>query len=52
MMKNGIQIIVCGQSMIKQDLLPEDIYPGIRKAISRFTATTDLVGKGYQIINL
>lgn len=50
--KNGIQIIVCGQSMMKQNLLPEDIYPGIRMAVSRFTATTDFIQKGYQVIVL
>ena len=51
-LRNGIQIIVCGQSMMKQDLLPEDIYPGVRMAMSRFTATTDLIEKGYQLIIL
>jgi len=51
-LKNGIQIIICGQSMVKQDLLPEDIYPGVRMALSRFTATTDYIEKGYQLITL
>ncbi|MFN3997386.1 DsrE family protein [Algoriphagus sp.] len=50
--RNGIQVIVCGQSMMKQNLLPEDIYPGVRMAVSRFTATTDLIQKGYQVIVL
>ena len=50
--KNGIQLIVCGQSMMKQNLLPADIYPGVRMAVSRFTATTDLIEKGYQVIIL
>ena len=50
--RNGIQVIVCGQSMMKQDLLTEDIYPGVRMAVSRFTATTDLVEKGYQVFVL
>lgn len=52
LLRNGIQVIVCGQSMMKQDLLPEDIYPGVRLAVSRFTATTNLIGKGYQVIIL
>ncbi len=52
LLRNGIQVIVCGQSMMKQDLLPVDIYPGVRKAVSRFTATTDLIAKGYQVIIL
>ena len=51
-LRNDIQVIVCGQSMMKQELLPADIYPGVRMAVSRFTATTDLIGKGYQVIKL
>ena len=50
--KNGIQVIVCGQSMMKQKLTPTDIYPGVNMAVSRFTATTDLMLKGYQLIIL
>lgn len=50
--RNGIQVIICGQSMMKQDLLPGDIYPGVRLAVSRFTATTDFLVKGYQLIVL
>ncbi len=50
--KNGVQLIVCGQSMMKQKLVPEMIYPGVRMAASRFTATTDLIQKGYQVIVL
>ena len=45
--KNGVRIIVCGQPMMKQDLLPNMIYPGVEMAVSRFTATTDLMNKGY-----
>ena len=50
--RNGIQLIVCGQSMMKQNLLPDDIYPGVRMAVSRFTATTDFIQKGYKVIVL
>jgi len=50
--KNGIRVIVCGQSMIKQDLLPGDIYPGVRMALSRLTATSDLMEKGYRLYPL
>jgi intracellular sulfur oxidation DsrE/DsrF family protein len=52
LLRNGIQVIVCGQSMMKQNLLPTDIYPGVRMAVSRFTATTDLIGKGYKLFVL
>jgi len=52
LLRNGIKVIVCGQSMMKQKLLPGDIHPGVRMAMSRFTATTDLMGKGYRLIKL
>lgn len=48
----GIRVIVCGQSMMKQDLVPEMIYPGVEMAVSRFTATTDLMLKGYLLFAL
>ncbi|TRZ42211.1 DsrE family protein [Robertkochia solimangrovi] len=51
-LRNGIQVFVCGQSMMKQNLVPADIYPGVRLAMSRFTATTDLIEKGYRLIVL
>ncbi|MBN3581353.1 DsrE family protein [Algoriphagus aestuarii] len=50
--RNGIRVIVCGQSMMKQDLTPEMIYPGVEMAVSRFTATTDLMNKGYLLFGL
>ena len=50
--KNGIRIIVCGQSMMKQNLEPSMIYPGVEMAVSRFTATTDLMKKGYLLFAL
>jgi len=50
--KNGIRIIVCGQSMMKQRLDPTMIYPGVEMAVSRFTATTDLMNKGYLLFGL
>lgn len=52
LLRNGIQVFVCGQSMMKQNLVPENIYPGIKKAMSRFTATTDLIEKGYKVLIL
>lgn len=50
--KNGIRVIVCAQSMVKQDLAPEMLYPGVEMAFSRFTATTDLLQKGYLLFTL
>lgn len=50
--KNGIRVIVCGQSMMKQNLTPAMIYPTVEMAVSRFTATTDLMNKGYLLFSL
>ncbi len=50
--KNGIRVIVCGQSMMKQNLVPDMIYPSVEMAVSRFTATTDLMQKGYLLFAL
>lgn len=52
MQKAGIKIVVCGQTMMKQRMLPENLYPGLIPAISRFTAFTDFMQKGYQVIVL
>lgn len=52
MKRNGIRLIVCGQSMMKQGLVPEMIFPGVEMAVSRFTATSDLMKKGYQLFVL
>jgi hypothetical protein len=37
---------------MKQKLRPEDIYPGVHVALSRITATTDLMEKGYKLFSL
>ena len=52
MKRNGIRLIVCGQSMVYQEVKPDMIYPGIEMAVSRFTATSDLMKKGYQLFVL
>ena len=43
----GVKVIVCGQSIIKQNLLPEHIHKVISLAVSRINATSDLLNKGY-----
>ena len=48
----GVRVIVCGQSMMKQNLAPDMIYPGMEMAVSRFTATSDLMHNGYLIFPL
>lgn len=48
----GVRVIVCGQSMMKQDLQPNMIHPGVELYLSRITATTDLINKGYKAFAL
>lgn len=50
--KHGVRVIVCGQSMMKQRLDPDMIYPGVEMAVSRFTATTYLMNNGYLLFTL
>lgn len=45
----GVKIVVCGQSMVKQDIVPDQVHKGITLATSRITATSDLLNKGYHI---
>jgi len=45
----GVKIVVCGQSMVKQDIVPNQVHKGISLAASRITATSDLLNKGYHI---
>ena len=52
MLANGIKVVVCGQTMMKQEMVPADLHPGLIPAVSRFTALTDLMQKGYQLVVL
>ncbi|NVK48251.1 MAG: DsrE family protein [Cyclobacteriaceae bacterium] len=47
----GVKIYVCGQSMMKQNLTPELIQPGLTIASSRIVATAELLHKGYLLMN-
>ena len=49
LMAAGVKIVVCGQSMVKQDIVPNQVHKGISLAASRITATSDLLNKGYHI---
>ena len=49
LMAAGVDVIVCGQSMVKQNITPDLVHKGIRHAFSRITATSDLLNKGYHI---
>ncbi|MFY0592351.1 DsrE family protein [Roseivirga sp.] len=47
--KAGVEIIVCGQSMMNQKILPEHVHEGVSMAVSRITASSNLLNKGYKI---
>jgi len=49
MMQAGIEVIVCGQSMVKQEISPEQVHKGVIQAFSRITATSTLLNEGYSI---
>ncbi len=46
----GVDVYVCGQSMMKQNLLPEHIVEGVKIASSRITISSELLTKGYKSI--
>lgn len=50
MIEAGIEVIVCAQSMVKQDISPDMLHKGIQKAFSRITATSTLINSGYTIL--
>ncbi len=43
----GVDVIICGQSMMKQNMRPEDIAEGIKIGSSRITISSELMTKGY-----
>jgi len=43
----GVDVFVCGQSMMKQDMLPENIAEGIKIGSSRITISSELMARGY-----
>jgi len=47
----GVKIYVCGQSMMKQNLTPDKIQPGLTISSSRIAATAELLHKGYLFMN-
>lgn len=49
LMAAGVDVIVCGQSMVKQKITHDLVHKGITQAFSRITATSDLLNKGYHI---
>lgn len=49
MIEAGVAVIVCGQSMVKQNIKPEQVHEGVQQAFSRITATSSLINAGYSI---
>ena len=45
----GVEVIVCGQSMVKQEILPDQVHTGVQLSFSRITATSALINQGYSI---
>lgn len=49
LIESGVEVIVCGQSMVKQNIKPEQVHEGITLSFSRITATSELISKGYSV---
>jgi intracellular sulfur oxidation DsrE/DsrF family protein len=49
LMAAGVDVIVCGQSLVKQKITPDLVHKGVTQAFSRITATSDLINQGYSI---
>lgn len=47
----GVKIIVCGQSMMKQNLLPEQIHSDVILSSSRIVALSERLKNSYQFIS-
>ncbi|MEP2935134.1 MAG: DsrE family protein [Gilvibacter sp.] len=47
----GVQVILCGQTMVHRDLGPNRRIPNIQVALSAMTAMIQLQHKGYILIN-
>ncbi len=45
----GISFFVCGQSVLKEKIGQESIFPNIRVTLSRYTFLTDYQNKGYNV---
>ncbi|MBQ4821962.1 DsrE family protein [Aquimarina sp. MMG016] len=49
--KNGVQIILCGQTAAHRSISKEDALPEIKFALSAMTALVQLQNKNYRLIN-
>lgn len=46
----GVDIMVCGQSLIARNLLTKDLWPGVKVAHSALTTITTYVPQGYVLL--
>ena len=52
LMKNGIDLVVCGQSIMLRELSPGDILPGIQFALSAKTTLSKYQNIGYILFDI
>ena len=52
LMKNGIDLVVCGQSIMLRELSPGDILPGIQFALSAKTTLSKYQNLGYILFDI
>ena len=48
--ESGVDVMVCGQSLIARNLKTSDLWPGVRIAHSALTTITTYVPKGYILL--
>lgn len=47
---NGVKVVVCGQSLIKQKIAPDQLLEGIEVATSALTTITEYQLRGYAVL--
>ncbi len=52
MMNAGISFIACGQAMNFLDISKQQLYPGIKVAVSAKTTLSYYIGQGYMLYNI
>jgi intracellular sulfur oxidation DsrE/DsrF family protein len=50
MLENGVKVVVCGQSLIKQKITHDQLIDGIEVATSALTTLTEYQLRGYALL--
>jgi intracellular sulfur oxidation DsrE/DsrF family protein len=50
LIRNGVKVAVCGQSLVKRDIDPKNLAPGVEVATSMLTTVTTYQLKGYAVL--